>query len=486
MAHNDERASNLAMIMGVGILLIFFIAIVGPVSWAHREPEMRESMPWPLHDMGKSTKKVYTNPKGLKYSPGNTLVVKKTSDNKAAYAAYQELVDTVLLPYDMKDGSPETVMYPIWEEYFPQIGANGLLNTLHSRWKKLWGGSGALHARHRFGEWLAMKANGQWRDMIEVAARPDLGHAQLHGAVWHAVLSRNADTYEEMIDFVETELCFFRDEPGLFDIYQSCAHGVGHGLGMLFPPEESFRAAEVCALAEDYDFAGSCATGIYMTLMEPLPPFRPQYMNSLGPCDRDPFPANCYRFKGHDLGQLHRAGIQYPCYLMPDRYHEVGCVWGTSFHDSHRHHWDIADEFCAHYDPDESELEDKNYAMDLYLACLDGLWTRFWQFKETNAKKIEVCMSFKHPAAQRHCARFIHKDKNTRVDGKGAWYNKDFLEKYAELNPDGTHVRPHAAPWPLDSSDEQSSAFSDEVVRNEEEGPASSDEIFSYDEQEDD
>lgn len=58
--------------------------------------------------------------------------------------------------------------------------------------------------------------------MIEVAAAPDLGHAQLHGAVWHAVMSRDADTYEEMIAFVEAELCYFRDYPGMFDIYLSC------------------------------------------------------------------------------------------------------------------------------------------------------------------------------------------------------------------------------------------------------------------------
>lgn len=285
-----------------------------------------------------------------------------------------------------------------------------------------------------------------------------------------------------MIEFVESELCYFANYPGMFDIYQSCAHGVGHGLGMMFPPEESYKASEVCALAEDHDFVASCATGIYMTLMEPLPPSQPQYQNSLGPCDRDPFPYTCYRFKGHDLGQLHRANIDHPCYLMPDRYHEIGCIWGTAFHGSHRHHWDIAGEFCEYYDPDNSEETDAVYAMDKYLACLDGLWTRFWQFKETNAKKIEVCMSFKYPPAQRHCVSWIHKDKNTRMDDSATWYNKEFLEKYAKLNADGTHVRPNGASWPLDSDEATSAAFSGEEIHNEEEGPASSDETFSEEE----
>ena len=85
-----------------------------------------------------------------------------------------------------------------------------------------------MFARHRFGEWLATIAMGRWRDMIEIAASPDLGHAQLHGAVWHAVLQRNASTAEDMIAFVEEELCFFRDEPGMFDIYRSCAHSQSH------------------------------------------------------------------------------------------------------------------------------------------------------------------------------------------------------------------------------------------------------------------
>lgn len=256
---------------------------------------------------------------------------------------------------------------------------------------------------------------------------------------------------------------------------------------MLFDAEESFAAAEVCALAGDIDFAASCATGIYMTLMEPLPPLRPHYTNSLGPCDRDPFPYTCYRFKGHDLGQLHRANIDYPCDLMPDRYHEIGCIWGTSFHNSHRHHWDIAGEFCEHYDPTKNnDGGDATFAMDKYLACLDGLWTRFWQFKETNAKKIEVCLAFPSPVVQRHCTTFIHKDKNTRMDDSALWYNKGLLEKYARLNPDGTHVRPEAAPWPLASADETSAAFSDEELPNEEEGPVSSAETFTAEDTEED
>lgn len=133
MSSGDDRASNLALMLGVGILLIFFVAVIGPVSWAHREPEMRETMAWPMHTLQSGEKKVYTNPRVMKYSPDNSLVVRKSEDNKQAYKAYEKLVDSVLLPYEMKDGSAEEVMYPIWDEYFPLIGANGLLHTLNDR-----------------------------------------------------------------------------------------------------------------------------------------------------------------------------------------------------------------------------------------------------------------------------------------------------------------------------------------------------------------
>jgi len=169
--------------------------------------------------------------------------------------------------------------------------------------------------------------------LIEVVARKSMRMAPLHGAVWHS-LEKFADgaSTAEMFRIIDEQLCFFRDMPNMMDLYMSCVHGVGHGLSMVYGMDRAVEAVRICGESEDHDFQYSCATGIFMSLLEPVmkgmaPPVP---VRSWTPCDAAVYPAACFRFKLQSMSRAMAAELDF-CDRMGDTYHSMGCVWGAGY-----------------------------------------------------------------------------------------------------------------------------------------------------------
>lgn len=134
-------------------------------------------------------------------------------------------------------------------------------------------------------------------------------------------------------------------------------HGIGHGLSMIFGTEEIEKALNICQMHSDSQFQYSCATGIFMSLIQ-------EYDTLSGtPCDSLHFPAACFRFK---TNFFRRRKGQDLCLTQIDEYHTVGCIWG--------HAYSQHDYKCTSLVPVKGS---KNYERDeiRHAACIDGTFS---------------------------------------------------------------------------------------------------------------
>ena len=241
---------------------------------------------------------------------------------------------------------------------------------------------------------------------------------------------------DQLFQLVDEDLCYFKsfDFPDVNIQYESCLHGVGHGLSDLFPNDlpldgdneddidndndneddidndndneddidndndneddidndndneddnnkGELKSMRICERGKDNDFKYLCGTGVYMDV-------NPSYDDhqTYAPCDVNLFPAACFRFLNPTFSFLHSLHLpHHPCALIDDRYYQLGCVWGFTFSDREKKHQTIP-QYCSpflvpflpsflshHNDNDNNEEEEEmGYKNRLLLACVDG------------------------------------------------------------------------------------------------------------------
>ena len=166
----------------------------------------------------------------------------------------------------------------------------------------------------------------------------------------------------------------------------------------------------------DSQFQYSCATGIYMSLIQ-------EYDISSGtPCDTLHFPAACFRFKKNFF---HR-NVQDVCLKQFDEYHIVGCIWG--------HAYTQRDYKCKSLAPVKGS---QNYKRDeiRHAACTDGTFssTGYDQLLANGIlEKKDLCVGIRdYPLSYEICEK---RTKNsfqtfTFTNESDYYYNTQILEK---------------------------------------------------------
>lgn len=294
--------------------------------------------------------------------------------------------------------------------------------------------------------------------LIEVVGRKSLRMAPLHGGVWRTLEKfGNKDSFQDIFRLVDEKLCFFKGTNDTMDLYMSCVHGVGHGLSMLYGVERAREAVLTCGESSDHDFQYSCATGVFMSLLEPVmddmaPPVP---STSWEPCDTVAFPAACFRFKTSSFKKAMLRSVDF-CDEMSDIYHMLGCIWGMGYV-THHLGTEVEDAlaFCSPYHPaaharrnredaDDPETADLN--LERYLTCIDGFYASNKISQVDSELAEELCAEFEILEAKQLCQKLASREINNIVDDEDEFrWNYGLLERHAPANREAL-VLPAAFP----------------------------------------
>ena len=241
-----------------------------------------------------------------------------------------ELVSTMkainILDWAREDKDPQ--WEAILREYETLIGWNGIFDALDQAQTEL--GIDVARRLHVIGEVLAnspMVTNP--RHVIEITSREMLHKAPMHGGVW--IITKNlldrygaSGNFSALFETIDEELCFFKNEDNMGNIWISCVHGVGHGIAKYYGVEQIGVGLEICAQHPDQQYQFACATGIFMELEKEYPE------KSFAPCDSNRFAAACYRFKNRLTSHIF-YDTKDPCSTQPSPYHRRACIWGFAY-----------------------------------------------------------------------------------------------------------------------------------------------------------
>ena len=372
---------------------------------------------------------------GLPISYDNDLFIDPTTGGKKYQVAYSNLVKTLLT---MPRAKFMTGGNDLWDDiankYCPIIGWNGYFDAVLEAFKI--NGVESSPMVHALGEILGQHATRP-RHAVEVASRDILHKAPLHGSVWVSIEEFGASDIDKMFDLVNNELCFFKTEENMGNIWISCAHGVGHGLGGLYGLDDIEEALTICASQEDSQFQYACATGIFMALENETP------LKSFFPCDTNTFPGACYRFKNRLFGSFFYNTTN-ACSTQSDLYHTIGCIWGEGHVSSAppMNYFDV----CAHYLPTSGTKEPE---ASYHEACLDG----FFASHEVGAMpegpiRDRMCKDLMDYPKSYDVCMFKMSKKLTQFtfDDETVYYNTKLLERYHD-STDPVHPARWLAEW---------------------------------------
>jgi len=291
---------------------------------------------------------------GLPVSINNNLYLNESKETK--FYQKQLLKEIMNLPID--DWENDNWLW-LLDYYVPLIGWNGFTDALGD--SKHLGLKPNAYVYHHVGE-LIGEAAAEPEFAIELTARNTMHKSPLHGAVWSLITDYPyTNDPSTLFDYVDHRLCYFRDQKEMFNIWISCAHGVGHGLAKVYLHNIDL-GLEVCAQHYDNDFAYSCGTGIFMDTQGELDPL------AAAPCDTVKLSASCWRYKGKYFS---KNGRDAPNCVDMAPLNQRGCIFGESH--------ELADSvedgvvFCNKYkpvtEPDETDRDWRNY-----MTCLEGSW----------------------------------------------------------------------------------------------------------------
>lgn len=389
----------------------------------------------------------------LETSPDNWLVVNASAPD--VHLQRSLFKERMLVMGESLNGGLLDDAIALWAEFFPLIGANGILDVMQSATNDM-----DLTWTHEVGVFLAdqIEVEEDIPLLIEVVGRKSLRMAPLHGAVWRTLEKfGNKESSSDIFRLVDEKLCFFKGMNDTMDLYMSCVHGVGHGLSMLYGVEHAREAVLICGESTDHDFQYSCATGVFMSLLEPVmdgmaPPVP---ISSWEPCDTVAFPAACFRFKTSSFKRALMRSVDF-CDKMSDNYHMLGCIWGMAYITHHLGTTvEDAQEFCEPYHPaaharrnheDTEDLEIAALNLERYLTCIDGFYASDKISHEDWDHAVELCESYDIPEAVQLCKKLAAREDNNMMDGEEEFrWNYGLLERYA---PFDREVLVPPAPFP--------------------------------------
>ena len=276
----------------------------------------------------------------------------------------------------------------ILEKYETLIGWNGIFDAVEQAQTEL--GIDVARRLHVIGEVLARSPMiTKNRYVIEITSRDMLHKAPMHGGVW--IITKNlldnyavSGKFSELFETIDEELCFFKNEDDMGNIWISCmyfslfalkivhinvniillckgVHGVGHGIAKYYGVDQIAVGLDICAQHPDQQYQFACATGIFMELEIEYPE------KTFSPCDSNRFAAACFRFKNRLTSHIF-YDTKDPCSTQPTPYHRRACIWGFAYIKENAKPRE-AYSVCEPYRPQNATEQP---AANDYAACFDG------------------------------------------------------------------------------------------------------------------
>ena len=198
------------------------------------------------------------------------------------------------------------------------------------------------------------------------------------------------------------------------------AHGVGHGVGMLFPPQDITLAVDVCAASEDEQFQYACATGVFMNAKLPV--------NSFSPCDENRYPAACYRFSKLFQSFELQNQLDIACSTQTSDYYRIGCAFGQGFKGyGFTPTIDNILQVCNEFIPDSVDNE---FGGDLHSACLEGYFSLHNDTEDEIFQVICPTLEGVSNSYQTCMRRWQNSFTTFTMESDEQFYNYALLEKY--------------------------------------------------------
>jgi hypothetical protein len=189
---------------------------------------------------------------------------------------------------------------PLYEQFLPLIGANGLLEGVQNVWPRC----------HMEGHDLGKVIYARLKDIRESlkVCRAGCYSGCMHGVVMEALTSDDPSGAGVLdLDAVGTLLKdFCRDDKTMTADYSpgDCVHGVGHALAV-GTDYDIGRAIGGCASAIETSLVYYCATGVYMEYVTERDAEDAKRRGWFYPCDSFMYPAACARYKMVHVARRH-------------------------------------------------------------------------------------------------------------------------------------------------------------------------------------
>jgi len=304
-----------------------------------------------------------------------------------------ETIDKQVQFADILSKTNGFALRPLYEAWIDEIGANGIVQVLHSVYP-------TCHDRgHDLGK-VIFERVGSIQESLATCDDACFSGC-MHGVMMEAFeVERPADPSGELgvfdpgthveIEDVEEKMksmcadAVFEDGQGPYSV-GDCAHGVGHAL-MFISDYDIDEAMRMCEFFESYPMQYYCATGGYMEYVERNFDFEENKdVVDFSPCGEHAYPAACFRYRfgfetvkhytqGRTLGDLVSV-----CEAMEGA-NRLGC-----FHGIGNGHMTIvkrgllsAEELCSFGTEDDQ------------FVCLEGVMERLSRYHPDSA--VEQCL----------------------------------------------------------------------------------------------
>lgn len=203
-------------------------------------------------------------------------------------------------------------------------------------------------------------------------------------------------------------------------------HGVGHGLADILGMDGVERAIEICEGLHDLQFQYSCATGVYMELVQSAGN-KPNFY----PCDVARYPAACFRFRYGLVNNMITLEESDACRTQTDEYHYIGCAWGLGYASNAEPTKYFLT--CKQYLPEKGDGD--SVLARRHGACIDGFLSAKQIGSFPERRRAMFCTDLEnYPLAYEICNRKKNNDFRTFTfseedEENNQYYNVDLLER---------------------------------------------------------
>src|SRR3989344_3897943 len=182
----------------------------------------------------------------------------------------------------------------LYEQYIDELGANGILDSIEEVWPKCHSeghdvGRIIFDRVEDIGLGLRVCADGCYSGCM-------------HGVLMEAFTGLEDPNDpeghiepEKLVSLMDT-ICYKTDTMQSSYSEGDCAHGIGHAL-MVLADYDIPTSMEYCDSFDSTAMDYYCATGAYMEYVNTHDPADAKEKSLLYPCDVDPYPAACARYK---------------------------------------------------------------------------------------------------------------------------------------------------------------------------------------------